>query len=684
MARVQVNTDIGQAPALRTTARPLGTVARPAAHNPSGAMAVMESLAALRPQLNAHLSEAKAEYAEKEQTRAYDTIQGMTFEQASEMVNSGKMRKTESPWFRAAFQKQYGLSYAANRKRQMLTDYNQTFDKENGNVDEWLSQYVQDDMVAHGGNEFIMSGIREGMGGVLENIRNTQAEYRDTTLTQRAGDQFFTIAGDAVTQAVDAGGDAGAAYTNLYSQHQASLGMTPEALDRQSLALVKRLAEEGNVQAVEAILNADPAGHGSLISRGTTALDAQSLLDDAKTKRGELNRVQNTSVRVDLEERARSGSLDTTDEATLLTLQDNKQITQDQRESLLLANRNALETRRAGASEGVIKSELMDAATEMITTGRGWAVTDANVTNPHTGKPIEMSRKELTEAVVTEQVEAMLGKQATPQVIAARMAEWGIDATYGPWEQAMSSGYIALSSPLIRNSEGAVEIPEAAQTGFALWKGMKDQPHLRSRHVKDATASAIYADAEILEATGTMTADQALVAAARIDRKNTRLNLATAVDRETYNNAVRKVTSSGWFGGAPLNAGDMAGALEGHVRILMDLGLPMSVAVENAAKAHKASHTMVNGVMVNTRDHFIPPKFEENVQHWLETNAARYDEDPADLRLIPTNQQDYWVLVDTSGYPVGDAAPIHISALQVNPNAPSKDKANEEIARRNK
>lgn len=688
MARAQVNTDLGRPEAIQPMAQTRGIQAPVADIGISPLTRLAESLSAVAPGLKNVIADIEGQYKEDEANRAYDTIQGMTFEEAQAAVQSGTMRDTESPWFRAAFQKQFGLAHAAERKREIVTAYNTEFDKDGGDLDAFLTQYVKDDLEAYGSSEFIKAGMREGMSGFFDNIRNTHAEYTSGQLQTRAVEQFYTIAGDAVESAVANGEDINGALANIYSQHQATLGITPDVMDAQALALAERFALEGNLEAADAVLSANPSGRGSFKERAGFADKAFTILENGKSVRGKNLREENTTTRVTLEEKASRGLLTDDDVTALTALRDTEQMSQDQLEGLLAANNNGRTKAVAAAWEANTKSTIMDSATALVTGGRGYTLTDTTVVNPHDGSEVNLKADDLVQDVVDEQLNAMAAKNATPQVMASQLAMWGVDATFSPWEKAMSDGYIAANKLRKVSKDGTMVIPEdsPALAGFAIWKAMAHEPALRARHVKTKEAADVYTNAEILERTGQWTADEALAAAVGISDVD--LNgLSGQKDRNAFQSAVRSALSTGLFGSGEtsLNAGLASRHIERHVDVLMAMGMPMKSAVNAAATAWKESNTISGGAIFNHRDKFIPQNFETISENVLSDFAEANDLDVSDIRLIPAHgaDQNFWEIVDANTFaPLG--APLHIRKLQQDPHLFTREKANAEITKNGK
>lgn len=663
MARTPVNTTLGGGEMPRPMAAPQGISAPVASVPESGLMSLARSLSAVNPTLNQFLEEGKAEYREREAARAYDTIQGMTYEEAREAVANGTMRGTESPWFRAAFQKQFGMAHAANRRREIITAYNTEFDKQNGNIDEFLARYAQEDFEAFGDSEFIASGIREGMDGVFNTVRNQHAEFRDNQLQSRAAEQFYTLAGEAVTSAVESGGDVNAAITAVTSQHIAAGLIDQDKADAALLGLAEQYAAAGDVQSLEAVLNADPYGRGSFTSRGGFAVKAQTLLEQGKATAGDKFRVANVEPRAALEGRAQAGLLDDGDKEQMRVWLDTKQMSPDQYESLVLQNETAQQSRLKEAVEANVKTTLLNTATDLILSGQGAAVQDTTVTLPD-GSSKSVTGQELRETVVNEQMTALLSApDASVAKAAQHMSSWALSETYKPWEDSLSTGYLALTGALTKpDKDGNVTIPPAAQNAYGLWRELSGATKLREMHVKDATAAAVYRDAEVLEEVGGMTPEEALTAAASIDRKSSRTSLSTSIERDRFSDAVDGFMTGGMFGSDPINAQIVKTAIEEQARIYMDLGLYQDKAIEKAVAAFESSFTQVNGVYVNTRDRFVPADIEAvssaYVEDFLAANPT-YDE----AFFVPDRSQDYWTLTDEWGAPLRNAPRIHVSEL---------------------
>ncbi len=646
--RVQVQGPQGPQ-SLQTVARPGAVSAGAPRVGRSKGEQLLESLSVIEPSLRRHLQEEQEAFETQEAERAYDTLQGMTFDEARKLVDDGTLRETENPWYEAAFQKQYGVAYAGKRKRDIMLAYETQFDKHNGDIESFISNHVKQDAQRYGGNKFVASGIREGMGDFLARLRDQQAEFKSTVIQNTNVDQFRAASSTVIDEAVAQGIDPSAAVRRLYEQHRQSFGLTYQQMDDNILELAEEYAEAGDAATVHALLSTEVVGSdgqkvGSFTSRGRYAVQAQTLINKAEAQRSKLDREANTAGVVDLRSRAGKGSLSDADKETLEGMKRDGLISQEMHESLIVQNDNARRGALNSSYDALQENNYKDHVSARIMAGEAFAVTDYTYTDS-SGKTKTIERDGIVDDVVNDTLTAMGKNGYSENEMAATMASWGVGTKYQVWENALSDGYLALSQTLTAaGPDGEVELPPAAMAGYGTWRNLAEHPHLRARHVTDQTALRLYRDAEALERGG-MEPETALVTAARIDRDATRNGISSQIDRNAFNDAVRSVTSGGWFGADASNAGWVSGTIERTARVLMDAGLPQERAIKQSVQMFEDSHTNVNGVAVNTRNKFIPPNFSDMSEMIIDEFAARHGEDADDLTLVPSiNGEQSWVV----------------------------------------
>lgn len=671
--RPQVQTDLGQPEQVRTVARPNYSRAPVHTLGQSRAGALVKSLSAVSPTLSGYIEEFEQDYREDEANRAYDTIQGMTFEESQQLVKSGQLRDTESPWYQAAFEKQFGMAYAGRRKREILDRYNNEFDKHNGNVDEFLSQFAGEDLDKFGGSDFIMAGYRSGMQGVLETVRNDHAEFTSQWTKERTVDNFSSIVRTTMDAAVEYGDNPMEAVRALYKDHKETFGMTFGQMDDAVFDLVGVYAEAGDVEAVNAILSYNAVGEdgtkvGSFLSRPKYAAKARQLAETAKANRGESNRKVNTSLMVDFSVRASQGTLTADDYQRMTSLQNDEQMSQAQVEALRVRNETAKTAGAASAYVSAATSQAHNEALSLVVAGQGALVEDFSVTNPETGKVTTVSADKLREVAVQDAMKALETAGEDPRVMAAELASMGTNVTYGKWEAAISDGYLALNEATASvDKDGNTKLPEAALLGYSAWKSMSEFPNLRSRHTDNKDAERVWRAADLLERRGVPLEDALLRASSVISAGPAAMSNRLS-RKEIENIAGLKI--GGMFDGQPVDMGRVTSYIEEQVNLDRALGASSAQAVENALKAFEEDHVLVNGYAVNTRAKFLPQNFEEASMALLEGFAEQHGEDVDDLTLVPAHDgSDYWVVAEKAnvGIPVpvaGRTNRFHISQLQ--------------------
>lgn len=647
--RVQVQGPAG-AQQLQTVARPGATSSGAPRMGTSKGIQLAEALSSISPEITRQLTEAQAVYEERQAARAYDTIQGMTFEQAQAMVDGGQLRDTENPWYAAAFQKQFGLAYAGRRRRQIADAYENQFDKHNGDIEAFLAAQTQRDLSLYGDNRFVASGYREGMGEFATRLRDSHAEFRSSVVRSTSLDQFRGAAATVIDEAVAQNADPSEAARGLYEQHRQAFGLTYQQMDDNILELAAEYAEAGDAATVEALLGTDVVGAdgqrvGSFLTRTRYAEQANTILNRARTKRGSLDREFMTGEVVGLRQRAGGGALTEEDRGMLEGMKRDGLISQEMHESLLVQNTNAIARANSASYDGLQESSYKDHVANELLAGRAFGVTDFTYQSPD-GKTHTIGRDAVMDQVVSETLTSMARNGYSEGEMAATLASWGVGSTFQVWENALSDGYLALGQALSSaGPDGTVELPPAALAAYGTWRNLAEYPNVRARHVKDGTALKVYRDAEALERGG-MDPETALLQAGRIDRNETRSGVSRSLDRSSFERSVNGLADlPGFTTGDASNMGWVSATVERTTRVLMDSGLPQSKAQEEAVRMFEESHTPVNGVYVNTRNKLIPPEFSDMSTIMIDQFAQQYGEDPNDLTLIPTlNGEQTWVI----------------------------------------
>ena len=650
--RPQVNTDLGSPEAVRVTANPAMDRAPTYSLQQSRAGALAQSLVSIAPTLQSYVKEFEEDYRVDEENRAADTIQGMTFEDAQAMVKSGQMRDTESPWYQAAFEKQFGMVYAGRRKRELVDAYNNNFDKHNGDLDQFIAEFAGEDLDKFGGSKFIMSGYRDGMKGVLPTLRDQHAEWQSGWTRERVTEGFGSIVYDAVSDAVENGGDLNEVLGLLKGDHRESFGMTFKEMDGHIFSTAERFAAEGNVEAVEAILGTDMVGPdgtiiGSYLNRPQFATKAAEMLETAKAKRGETQREENTSTVVSVRSSAANGTLD---KALLDTLTEKGQFTSSERENLLVQNERAIQENTARAQTQQFEDAVLTSAINALHGGSGHQIVDQTVTLPN-GTTKTFTREKLLEGAATKLIENMTANNTPIPVMVQELARWGVDHQVPQWEALLSNAHTSLTTAITTpDKDGKVVIPDNVKAGYALYKAMGAAAHTRSRHINDPEAEKVWETAELLEMVG-YEAEDALTRAASPASHQAAAN---SFGREEFT-ALADSIKPGLFGEEIANGAEVLSTTERLAKFFISRGVPKKKAVEAAIKNFEDSHTVINGTAIDTRNVHLPANFEDASLVTLQEFAETYGEDIDDITLKPEAPgSSNWIVV----YKANTAMPV--------------------------
>lgn len=596
---------------------------------------------------------------EDAQVEAQDTLGGMTLEEARAAVASGEMAQSENPYFQAAFEKQYGMAYAAQRKRDIATWYDTQFDRDTGDLEQGLIGFVQEDGELYGANEQVSAGIREGMAGFLDGVRDQHAQYRAGRMQQEVGDRFYAVARDAVQRSIATGGDASAAVRALYDDHKGTLGMSFGQMDDAVLQIADELAHEGQLEVVQRLLSATSQGADgtpvqSFLDKRTTGPKAQAILRRAEATAADNRAKKNFRERAEFAERAAAGAMTDVDEAILEEKVLNDEISPAYASGLLATNGRA--QRKLVVEAGVRNAEALFIAgvAERVALGQWFTAEDQTYVDED-GTSHSFKAEDTIQAITDSSVKQMQDAGKSDAEIAATLTRLGLPGNVRVWEDTLSNGHIAIHQAFDAAGDDQVDLPPAASEAYDLWKSLGDHESYRRRHIKDADAQNIFRDAEMLESVGGMDPALALSTSSKINRDGGRTSLSARIDMNALQSSVSDAVSGGIFGSDAGNAGYVSSQIEQLAFIYIGAGLSMNKAVEAAEENFGQTHTIIRGVAINTANNLVPDNFEDVIEAPLAAYAATNDLDPDDLAMSPYGRTGrFWQVIDKNTLmPVG-------------------------------
>lgn len=642
--RVQVNS-LPDAPITQATSRPTSVLVQAPYRDTSGGLlgSLASALQDINPGLQQFMWNRETQNREEDTRRAHDAIAGLTFDQAQERIASGEMDRTESPFYQAAYKKQFGIVYAGERKQHLLDRYAQDIDKFNGDVDGFLAHAAQEDMDKYGNDKFVLAGIREGMGDFAGEVR---AQHRDSirkATQETAVSRFGDSLGVEYTQALKDGRDPIAAVRYLAEGQAKLLGITGPQIDDAFMTMAQGYAAQGNVDEARRILTteitaADGTKLGAYSTRPAYATKAASILNAGAAKATETQRIALTGEIMGLKTMASQGALTREGQDRITALRQSDIISQSEYEGIIGVNQKALNEQADRAYGARVEAESASDAAAAMREGRGWAVQDRTYVDG-SGNTKVIKAKDMTAKVVSDTYGTMLKQGKTVPEIAAVLSSFGSDVEVGDWSKLMNDGNMALTTATVKaGKDGSVQVPEQAAAGFELYRSLSPFKMLRDRHITPE-AQAIYSDAEVLMQNG-MDAGAALAEAASADRSAA--NPIPRISDKIVSDAVDDTDFSG-----TINRGQIGGTIQRLASIYMrDYHLPADKAVE-AAKGNVAASTItINNVAVNRRNRYVGPDFEKAATTAVRAFAKAQGDDEGDLTLMPADDRgDRWIVV---------------------------------------
>ncbi|SCY04636.1 hypothetical protein SAMN03159288_01137 [Rhizobium sp. NFACC06-2] len=689
--RVQVRNPIGDV-ALQPQARPVDTYSRPQAapSGPNGLQQLAGALAQISPALTNFLDNSAAKAQKDAEDRAMRRIGGMSFQEARDAVNSGKMTEMDNPWFKAAFMKQYGERLAYERVNELSTEYETNFDKNSGDVDGLIRGRTSEDLEQYGNDPHFTGAYTKVMDGFGARAKTAQAQYKTEQVKQdTVSGVYDTFHGEA-TALRDAGKSPQEIVSTLrgkYEGNRSLLHVDFKEQDREMVRLAEAFAAKGDMAMVNAILNSERKGAdgtvlGPLSANREFQADAVRIQNGAKRQNFEQNEEATRDVRMDFWDQARQGQLKRDDlvawhranpgafsEAQVLSLiNQNDTFNEQQSKELAKAEQKIALQKAADQAEEDLVSRNLEATT------RGMLPYIEEATVPtKTGETRTISVDDQKKAVakrLVDQTEWLVGKgKATPeQAFGMQVESFSVGNLTNPkWEHVLGAGPKAATQFTLSGGEP----PPALQDSVDLYMKLHSaNPKLLETHIKDSSDRDFYEAYRIATQYGKMNPTQAMQTAMMQTSDPSKFQGAGTQQRfDAIDERVKDITFggiAGWFSSAPRNQGYVANEIGRLGKFYAQNGMGTDAALDEAKKRFEATHTEVNGNFVYTAGRDIPPNFGQlatfAIEQYVKDFGDKEGVDVSDLTLRPATNGQGWMIVHQLGqYPVENPARGNIS-----------------------
>lgn len=658
-------------PRLSPNAAPVNTAYRPAEiTGGEDLLALAQGLAALNPALRAYAQEQEQGMAQKADADARFKLSGMTFDEATAAVKDGRMKEFESPWFKAAFMRQYGTRFALWRANERMDSYANSFDRENGDLEAFLSEGAELDAESFGSDEFFRAGYGEAYTRFADQLRAKHGEYQTGRIKEEtvagASARFYDVAAKGIAE-----GRSPAEVNNmvrsLYQGNKDLLFLTPKEQDQIILGVAEQLANEGRYDYVKELLTSDRGGIGSIVNKSALSADAYKLLRFAEGVDRDNRQKAAAGAVTGFYLDADTGNLNEAEldafvaaNPDLLSPETNASLRNRSRNE---RERQAAEYARIEAERGIEEElsrqdlALTQHLREVGDQGGLAFLSDAQLYTKDDlkggSKPSKaMSPDQQREIAVTDYMEVRSAaiqekNQETDEQRFQREVQWltrnGV--TYDKWETVMTTGYQnATASGVAGGDLGLFD------QAYGLYRRLHaSAPALAASLIKDRSALDFYETVRIAEQDMGLDPKQAVVTASTVLNDPTKMQ--EVVNRYRRDEVMSSVPNVN-------NAGEIGEDMERIVRVAVAMGMSPKNAIKRARERIDATHTEINGRLVYTADRNTPPNFADIAEGYLDKLAAQFgaDEgfDAGDLSFRPaTSASGVFVVVDAKyGIPI--------------------------------
>jgi hypothetical protein len=313
--RVQTNTAVNEVQALNPTATPVNRYVAPVVRQAERSMVdeLLSGLSSLAPAVNKLYMAREEKLFTEAQKEAESKVQGMTFEEASAAVKSGELDQAANPYYQAAFNKTYGARAGIELKRKMAVAYENEFDKDSGNVDEFVSSFMAAQKEELGDNEFALQGFELATKDVREKFIGAQTDYDTQKKKTETNDSVFTVISESVAQLKAAGASpdvVSAELMKLGSGYKNTLGFEYADFDKLVMNVMSKYAEAGDVNFVNEVLDNKRGGLGALSSKTSLLSAVNQIKSTAIDQNAKMVYKSGMDLRFLLENQADTGNLD--------------------------------------------------------------------------------------------------------------------------------------------------------------------------------------------------------------------------------------------------------------------------------------------------------------------------------------------------------------------------------------
>ncbi|CDP51566.1 hypothetical protein [Devosia sp. DBB001] len=496
----------------------------------------------------------------------------MTYEQHRDFLERGGP-ELQDPWFKAAAMRMFGERQAIYRTNQLAQEYATSFDKQNGNIDEFVSTVIAEDLEQWGDDEYFMGAY----GPLMQDYRGKQTAQHTADLSTMMVDDakagvYDTFYGTAERMLAEnkSPEEIVAALRGRYESNNGLLNVSFKDQDEEWMRVAKAYAEKGNLDMVKAMLESDRTGPdgiamGPIASQREFAADAANTLETATRVAGKQAQDASLAARQKFDEDADLGRLN---EEELISFynqnpnalemsyvlgrinQNRSVVAQAQQKAATAADKVRLENQSVMDQLNLRNDNL-----QLVEGNRVPFIQDAQVRDDK-GEPktitADQQRKWLAEDI-QQQVQVIKDREGLTdaQAFDVEAAQFTMAGILNPtWESVLAAGPVAANAWSLSG-----EPPPSLVSGAELYMQLHAKsPVLLERHLLDAETKRFYETYRTAVEYGKMEPSQAYSHAANIVRNPPIDNPLTKLPKDDLKGIVRSIgDGKSWFGGGTAN-----------------------------------------------------------------------------------------------------------------------------------
>lgn len=680
--RVQVRNPIGEV-ALQPQARPVDTYSRPQAapSGPNGLQQLAGALAQISPALTNYLDNTAAKAQKDAEDRAMRRIGGMSFQEARDAVNSGKMTEMDNPWFKASFMRLLGERMGYERVNELSTEYETNFDKNGGDLDGLIRGRTSEDLDQYGNDPHFTGAYTKVMDGFSARAKTAQAQYKTEQVKQdTVSGVYDTFHGEATSLRSEGKSPQEIVNTlrGKYEGNRSLLHVDFKEQDKEMVRLAEAFAAKGDMEMVNAILNSDRKGAdgtvlGPLSANREYQTDAVRIQNGAKRQNFEQNEEATRDTRMGFFDDARTGKLNREklvvwhkanpgaySEAQVLSLiNQNDTYNEQQAKELAKAEQKIAWQKAADQAEEELVARNLDA------TGRGMLpyIEEATVLTK-TGETRTVSVEDQKKAVAKRLVDhtewlVKNGKATPEQAFGMQVESFSVGNLVNPkWQQTFAAGPMAATQFTLSGGEIPPQLKDSVDNYMRLHAA---NPKLLDTHIKDASNRDFYEAYRIATQYGKMTPQQAMQTAMMQTSDPSKFQGAGTQQRfveidERVNDVAPSANNRGYVSNEISRLG----------KFYAQNGMGTEDALDEAQKRFEASHTKIAGNYVYTAGKDIPPNFTDLAAYAIDQYVKDFGDgegiEADDLTIRPATNGNGWMIVHQNGqFPVENSARANLS-----------------------